>query len=247
MAHRGGSDYEPNLGKENTMTAFTNAVALGYRYIETDVQATKDGVLVCMHDDTLERVAGIQGTVRDFTAAELHKVRIDQTESVPFFDDVVEAFPHVRFNVDMKVSDAVDPLWEAVRAHHLHDRILVDSFSQSRISRFRRLSGGKIPTAMAPLGVVWASQVPLLPRFFGSSGVALQVPVADKVGPVLLKVVTSATIERVHAAGKVVHVWTVNDTDEMIRLIDMGVDGIFTDRPDLLKEVLVAKNMWEDS
>ena len=247
MAHRGGSNYEPNIGKENTMAAFAHAVALGYRYIETDVQATQDGVLVCMHDDTLERTAGIAATVGDFTAAELHKVKIDGTEPVPFFDEVVEAFPGVSFNVDMKVSDAVDPLWEAIRAHQLYDRILVDSFSDSRIARFRSLSGGKIPTAMARLGVAWASQIPFLSRHIGSPGVALQGPVEAKVGPLQLNVVTSTTIKRMHAIGKVVHAWTIDDRDEMIRLIDMGVDGIITDRPEVLKEVLVSKNMWEAS
>jgi len=244
MAHRGGALWEPNLGKENTRYAFSQAVSLGYRYLETDLQATKDGRLVCFHDTTLDRMTGVSGRVCDVTAEELAGISI-AGEPIPFFDEIVTAFPEVRFNVDLKTSDAVLPLVRAIDAYDLFDRILVDSFSQARISHFRGLTKGRVPTAMAPIGVAWTALIPILSGVISSPGVALQVPISEKVGPVFVHVVTQETIERVHRLGKVIHVWTINDPQEMECLIDWGVDGIITDRPDLLKEILVRRNLWE--
>jgi len=245
MAHRGGGLWEPNVGKENTFYAFSQAVSLGYRYVETDVQATKDGRLVCMHDTTLERVAGTAGAVKDFTGDELSGIRVAGTEPIPFFADVVDALPGIRFNVDIKTDDAVVPLARAVEVHNLWDRILVDSFSQMRISQFRTLTSGRVPTAIAPVGVAWTAFVPVLSAIVSSPAAAMQVPVTQKAGPVTLDVITPRIIARVHRLGKVVHAWTINEPGQMEQLIDWGVDGIITDRPDLLKEILVRRNLWE--
>lgn len=244
MAHRGGGLWEPNLGKENTLAAFRQAVSIGYRYLETDLQATADGRLVCMHDDTLERTAGAPGRVRDYTAAELSQFTVDG-EPIPFFDEVVEALPGARFNVDLKTEEAVRPLAAAIEELNLTDRILVDSFSQRRISRFRALTRGRVPTAMAQPGVVWTRFVPGLSTVLSSPAVAVQVPLTHSFGAVTVPVVTEQLIARVHRLGKVIHVWTINDQPDMERLIDLGVDGIITDRPDLLKNVLVGRNLWE--
>ena len=246
MAHRGGALWKPNEGKENTVHAFSQSVAIGYRYLETDLQASRDGRLVCMHDPTLERMTGVVGKVSDFTADELTELTV-AGEPIPFFDDVVDAFPKIRFNVDLKSDDAIEPLARTIEAHGIHDRILVDSFSQSRISRFRALTRGRIPTAMAPPGVVWTALVPLLSLVISSPGVAVQVPVRGKLGPIPLEIVTKEIIDRVHRLGKVLHVWTVNCPHEMELLIDWGVDGIITDRPDVLKSVLIRRELWEDS
>ena len=245
MAHRGGGLWEPNVGRENTFYAFTQAVELGYRYVETDVQATKDGQLVCMHDTDLQRVANTPGCVKDYTAQELAEIKVDGTEPVPFFSEVVDALPGVRFNVDTKTDDAVIPLVKAIEDHNLWDRILVDSFSQTRLSQFRTLTSGRVPTAIAPAGVAWTAFVPYLSGIVSSPGVAMQVPVTQKVGSVTLNVITPRIIDRVHSLGKVLHAWTINDPYEMECLIDWGVDGIITDRPDLLKEILVRRNLWE--
>ncbi|MCL2482878.1 MAG: glycerophosphodiester phosphodiesterase [Propionibacteriaceae bacterium] len=245
MAHRGGSYWEPNLGKENTLFAFSQAVSLGYRYIETDVQATRDARLVCMHDETLERVAHVAGRVADYTAAELSQITLISGEPIPFFDDVVEALPQTRFNVDLKVEGAIVPLVKAIMAHRLHNRILVDSFSQARLSRFRSLTHGQIPTAMAPPGVAWTAFVPLASAIVSSPGVAVQVPRTQKIGVLTVPVVTRGMIARVHALGKVIHVWTVDEVDDMEQLIDLGVDGIITDRPDRLARVLAGRDLWE--
>jgi glycerophosphoryl diester phosphodiesterase len=198
-----------------------------------------------MHDDTLDRVTGHPGRVRDLTAKELSELRVGGTEPIPLFEEIVDGLPHTRFNVDLKTDDSVEPIVAAIAAHNLHDRILVDSFSQRRISRFRTLTRGRIPTAMAPLGVAWTALVPILSTIISSPAVAVQVPVIGDIGPARIPVVTPQTIARVHQIGKVIHVWTIDDPDEMERLIDLGVDGIVTDRPDLLKEILIRRNLWE--
>ncbi|MDR0285459.1 MAG: glycerophosphodiester phosphodiesterase [Propionibacteriaceae bacterium] len=246
MAHRGGALWEPNLGKENTAHAFFGAVALGYRYLETDVRATRDGRLVCFHDDTLARLTGLAGAVSDYTAAELAAARVGGTEPIPLFEDIVDALPLTRFNVDLKTNDAVEPLVAAIARHRLQDRVLVASFSQRRLSRFRTLTAGSVATAMAPAGAAWTALVPA-GAVVASPGAAMQVPVAEPVGRVSLTVVTRATVDRVHRLGKAIHVWTVDEAAEMERLIDLGVDGIITDRPDLLKEVLVRHDLWEQA
>ena len=245
FAHRGGSDYPPNVGKENSLHAFNQAVALGYRYIETDVQATRDGHLVCFHDPTLDRLTGVAGAVADYPLADLRQMKLGGTEPIPLFDEMVEALPGIKFNVDLKAPGAIEPLVAAIAAHGLADRILVDSFSQVRLSRFRVLTAGRIPTALGLPGAAWLTQVPGLSRLVNSPGVALQVPVTQQVGPVQLRVITASSVARAHAAGKVVHVWTIDQADEMERLIDLGVDGIFTDRPEILKDVLIRRGLWD--
>ena len=242
MAHRGGSTWEPNIGKENTLAAFQAAVDLGYRYIETDVQATSDGQLVCFHDDTLERMTGTDKPVVELSGDDLRTLVTLSGEPIPFFDEVVEALPTTRFNVDLKTDQAVEPLIELIKAHRLQGRILVDSFYGPRLNRFRAQMGVEIPTAAAPGEVARV-------RFFGGVGpipaMALQVPLTHQFGPFTATIVTPATIARVHRLGKVIHVWTIDDVPEMERLIDMGVDGLVTDRPDLLKEVLIRRGLWQ--
>jgi len=246
LAHRGGGQWEPNRGVENTMAAFARAVALGYRYIETDLQATRDGDLVCFHDPTLERLTGQPGRMADLTSAEVAQLRVGG-EPIAFFAGVTEAFPEVNFNADLKTEQAIEPLVRLIADQRLADRILVDSFSQYRLSRFRALTRGRVPTAMAPPGVAWTVFVPFISRVIASPAVAVQVPVTYPIGRATVPVVTAAVVARVHAAGKVIHVWTIDDPAEMERLIDLGVDGIVTDRPDLLKAVLQRRGLWPTS
>ena len=102
LAHRGGALYEPNLGVENTMTAFRNAVALGYTHIETDVHATRDGRLVAFHDDRLDRVSDLQGRIRSLDWDEIRWARVGHGEHVPLLSEVIETFPETKLNIDLK-------------------------------------------------------------------------------------------------------------------------------------------------
>lgn len=238
MAHRGGSLLTANLGIENTVRAFTNAVALGFRYLETDVHTTRDGVLVAFHDDTTDRVTDVFGNVRDITYEELRTLRVGDREPVPTMDELFETFPDVNFNIDLKSVTSAESLADAIRRHDAERRVCVASFSRTRIRRFRSLMP-RVPTAVSPTGVAALTMGAMAP-----GGQVYQVPMKHPVGPVMVDIVTPKNIERIHASGRKIHVWTVDDPTTMHRLIDWGVDGIVTDRPDYLKDVLSARGMW---
>jgi glycerophosphoryl diester phosphodiesterase len=246
FAHRGGAGHPDLVGKENTIAAFRQAVSLGFRYIETDVNATVDGHLVVFHDDDLTRLTDGRGTVADRTLAEIDKLRVGQSETIPTLDEVFETFPDTQFNIDMKNAGAVAALVRAIDRHRAHDRVCVASFSNERLRAFRRLMGRRVPTAVSPIGIVWNAYVPLLPRLLNSPGTALQIPVSQPVGSRQIPVLTPRLLRHAHLAGKVVHVWTIDDPHEMHRLLDMGVDGIVSDRTDVLKQVFTERGIWEE-
>ncbi|MFD0864239.1 glycerophosphodiester phosphodiesterase [Tessaracoccus lubricantis] len=238
MAHRGGSFLTANLGIENTIRAFANAVALGFRYLETDVHTTRDGHLVAFHDVTLDRVTDVAGSLRDLSLDELSSLRVGDREPIPTLDELFETFPDINFNIDIKSVTAVQPLVDAIVKHGAERRVCVGSFARTRIRRFRSLLP-QVPTAVSPTGVA-----ALTMGVISSGGDVYQVPLEHPVGPVTVDIVTPKNIERIHAAGRRIHVWTVDDPTTMHRLIDWGVDGIVTDRPDFLKDVLRARGMW---
>lgn len=243
LAHRGGS-FHPGLeGLENTIEAFRHAVSLGYGYLETDVHVTSDGVLLAFHDNVLDRVTDQVGTLATTTYAEVRRARVGGREEIPRFVDLLDAFPDVRFNVDLK-SDGAVPVLAALLRTQPADRVLVGSFSRRRLRRFRRLTGGRVPTSAHPWEVALFRLSPSgrLAGRLAPAPAALQVP--HRRGPVT--VVTPGFVRRAHAAGRHVHVWTVDDTRHMHELLDLGVDGLVTDRTDLLKDVLVQRRLWRE-
>ncbi len=245
VAHRGGAGHPDIIGRENSLAAFQHAVGLGYRYLETDVHATRDGHLVAFHDDVLDRVTDARGPVRDLTLRELENVRIGGSEAIPTLDSLLETFPDSRFNIDIKHRSAVVPLVKAIERHRAQDRVCVASFSADRIRAFRRLMGRRVPTSVSPAAVLWNRGVPMLPRLLNSPGVAFQLPVSHTIWRQEVTLVTRRLLACAHAVGKVVHVWTVDDETLMNELIDAGVDGIITDRTDTLRSVLTARGIWE--
>lgn len=247
LAHRGGSLYGPNVGLENSATAFANAVDLGFRYLETDVHATSDGVLVAFHDDHLDRVSDTAGPIAALPWSVVREARIGGREPIPTLAQLLESFPDARFNIDIKAPGAIAPLWRLIAAMAAYDRVCVGSFSDRRLAAFRKRSGGRVATSAGPADV---AATRLLPRritaLLRSPAVALQIPVSQPLPRSTreLTVVTPALLRRAHEAGKQVHVWTIDDAQEMHRLLDLGVDGIVTDRPDTLKDVLVGRGQW---
>lgn len=232
FAHRGGASEAP----ENTLPAIQHAVGLGYRYLETDVHVTADGVLVAFHDDDLARTCGRPGRISELPWREVAEARVDGRVPIPRFDDLVEALPGVRWNVDCKTDVAVPALVSAVHRHRLLDRTCVAAFSDRRLARLRRDLGDGALVAMGPARV---ALLKLTGRNPGRVGVA-QVPVRyGRVG-----VVSARFVERAHRSGAHVHVWTIDDPVEMTRLLDLGVDGIMTDAPSVLKDTLVARGAW---
>lgn len=244
FAHRGGALLSANLGRENTMHAFGSAVALGYRYLETDVHATSDGVLVAFHDERLDRVTDGTGLIREQTWAELSEVVVGAQDRIPRLVDVLVRFPEARFNIDAKSDAAVDLLADTIEHLNVHERVCVSSFSLARLQRLRRKVGRRVASSSTAMGVVWTRFSPLASAI-GAVGQALQIPVRRRVAGRWVTLVTEALVQRAHAQGKQVHVWTIDDEAEMERLIDLGVDGIFTDRPDRLRTVLLRRGLWD--
>ena len=148
FAHRGGAAHAP----ENSWRAFEHAVGLGYEYLETDVQATADGVLIAFHDRTLDRVTGQPGRVCRLTLKEIAGARIGGTEPIPVLEDVLAAWPDVRFNIDVKDAPAIAPLAGVLRRTNAWDRVCVVSFSASRLRAARRALDRPVCMAASPLG-----------------------------------------------------------------------------------------------
>ncbi|MHC5907142.1 glycerophosphodiester phosphodiesterase [Streptomyces sp. S6] len=237
FAHRGGAAD----GLENTVAQFRRAVELGYRYIETDVHATRDGKLAAFHDATLDRVTDGAGRIADLPWADVAQARVGGTEPVPLFEELLETFPEVRWNVDMKAEPSMHPLLNLIARTNSWDRVCVGSFSEARLVRAQRLAGPRLATSYGTRGVLnlrlrsWG-----VPAAVRRSAVAAQVPEAQSGIPVVDRLFVRAA----HARGLQVHVWTVNEPARMHRLLDLGVDGIMTDHIDTLREVMQERGVW---
>lgn len=236
FAHRGGAGDWP----ENTMPAFEHAVGLGYTYVETDVHTTADGVLVAFHDDHLDRVTDRNGAIADLSWSEVAAAVVGGSGRVPLLEDILGAFPDVRVNIDPKAERAVEPLAEVILRTGSVDRVCVGAFSDKRLARLRELVGDRLCSSLGPRGtaaLIAASKG--LPTGQLHAACA-QVPVAAKG----VTITTPELVAAAHDRGMQVHVWTVDDPTEMHRLLDMGIDGIMTDRPAVLREVLEARGEW---
>ncbi len=242
LAHRGGSFYGPNLGRENTIAAFANAVELGYGYLETDVQATRDGMLVVFHDDRLERVTDGRGVIAEQTYAEIRTARTVAGDVIPTLDEVLEEFPGTRFNIDCKTEAAVAPLVEVLRRHAAVDRVCVGSFSTKRLTAVRAALGPALATAAGTRGVAAMRFTPrIASRLVHSPAPVFQIPLTTDIAGRTVRTFTTGLLRRAHRLGKHVHVWTVDDRAEMERLLDLGVDGLVSDRIDVLRDVFTAR------
>jgi glycerophosphoryl diester phosphodiesterase len=244
MAHRGGALHPDNLGYENSMHAFEHAVGLGYRYLETDLHATSDGVVIAFHDDRLDRVTDARGMIGQLPAAEIARARIHGLDPIPRLSELLSGFPQARFNIDAKSPAAVRLLAETIVEHEAYDRVCVSSFGVRRVHELRRRLGRRVASCVSAAGVAANRFLPWLTRVLQSPAPVLQIPARHRFRGRTVTLVTPRLIADVHRAGKQVHVWTVDDRPEIERLIDLGVDGIFTDRIDTLKDVLVERGRW---
>jgi len=239
FAHRGGTEAAP----ENSLAAFAAAVELGIPYLETDVHLTSDGVMVAFHDDQLDRVTDMAGKIADLPWSEVSKARIGGTEPIPTMDAVLDAFPSTRINIDAKSHEVVVSLAECLRRHDALDRVCVGGFSDKRLARLRALLGDGLCTSAGPRETAAFMAGVKIPGFRIPSDAAyrcLQVPVRQAG----LELVSEATVAAAHANGLAVHVWTIDEPLEMHRLLDLGVDGIMTDRPSVLRSVLEDRGTW---
>ena len=231
------------------MEAFERAVGLGYRYLETDVHLTADGVVVAIHDDTLDRTTDGEGPVAQRAWGEITRLTVAGGGRVPRLDELLTAWPDVRWNIDCKAPAAAGPLLRTLRRHDALDRVCVGSFDGPTVAGLRAEAGGRLCTAATRAEVrrlVVAGSTPRRVRPLLAARLrcdAAQVPVAEG----RTTVVTEGFVDACHAVGVAVHVWTVDEEAEMRRLLDLGVDGLITDRAALLRDVLAERGAWPPS
>ena len=251
IAHQGGEGLRPS----NTLIAFENAVALGVDVLEMDVHSTNDGVLVLIHDDTVDRTTDGTGRVNDFTLAELQQLDAGeywtaddgattpyrgQGVRIPTLDEVLTAFPQMKFNIEIKQIEPsiASSLCEALRAHDLTDRALIASFHPTAMNEFRaacpEVATSMVEDEIRPFFIL---NTIFLGALYNPPGAAFQVP--EYSGS--LHVLTPRFVRGAQANNVAVHPWTIDDPADMARFLDMGVDGIITDRPDLMIELLRSR------
>jgi glycerophosphoryl diester phosphodiesterase len=242
FAHRGGSEGHP----ENTLAAFAAAIDLGYRYLETDVHATADGVLIAFHDERLDRLTDRTGLVAEMPWSDIRQACVVGREPIVAFDELLGAFPEARINVDPKHDAAVPLLIRAMRDPGIAARLCIGSFSDRRVAEIRGAIGPAACTALGPWEIAalragaWGVR-PLLGRLGKRAGRCVQIPQWGRGG---IPLIEPRLITAAHDLGLPVHVWTINEPDEMGRLLDLGVDGLFTDRPTVLRSVLQERDAW---
>jgi glycerophosphoryl diester phosphodiesterase len=243
FAHRGGALE----GHENTVAAFERALALGYRYLETDAHATSDGVLLAFHDHTLDRVTDRSGRIAALPYRVVGRALIGGTEPIPLLEDLLGSWPQARFNIDVKEAGVIGPLAKAVRRTNAHDRVCLTSFSDERLASARAAMGREVCSALGPRGVAalraaaaTSAYGRLLARLARAGVPCAQVPVGFRG----LRVTTRSLVRTAHALGMQVHVWTINDPVRMESLLDLGVDGIMTDNISGLRDVLDRRGLW---
>ena len=236
IAHRGGSLER----LENSLSAFQHAWSLGYRYMETDMQASSDGVVYIFHDDTLERVSNGAGLFCQHSSAEIDRLRLNNGEPIPRLTDVLAALPEAIFNIDIKRADGTKPMAQFLRTHDQAHRVIAASFSSSRLKLLKSLVAHPVS--------VTAVQNDIIKLILSSWGlpvsrpdvIAAQVPISHYGIPI----VTKSFVRSCKRLGIKLHVWTIDDEVDMRWLIDIGVDGIMTDKPSLLKQVCLEKSCW---
>lgn len=244
IAHRGGGREWP----ENSVSAFTNVTDLGYRYVETDVRATSDGQVMVFHDATLNRVTDRVGRISALPYSEVRKARISGRDRVMTLEELFTKFPDTFVNIDVKDDHTLEPLLRLINRMDVLNRICLGSFSAMRLRTVRSRLGSAAATSLtAPevASLVAASQLGPFARIaeLALPDVAncVQVPIRQTGIPII----TPRFVSAAHRRGLAVHAWTIDDEPTMHRLLDMGVDGIMTDRPTLLRSVLRDRGQWE--
>lgn len=245
MAHRGGYDDKVPAPLENSLLAFVHAVDdLGFTYVETDVHATADGVLVAFHDDRLDRVTNLAGKISQLPWSVVRQARIAGSEPIPTMDEVFDALPTARINIDIKEAGAIRPLVAAIERHHAAHRVCVASFSPRRLAAFQALTGGRIATAASLDSVARAAYVPGLLVRHGLTSQAFQIPRTQNIGRIHLPVLTQGLKRVAREQGMRIHVWTIDEADDMESLISAHVDGIVSNRIHTLRRVTRMRGIW---
>ena len=228
-AHRGGSIEAP----ENTLESFEYAIDLGSTYIETDVQLSADGIPFIFHDDDLLRLLGKDLLFNTLHSEEINQLRLFDSYQIPTLEAALKKFPNAFFQIDIKTDEVATPTMQVIKELGAFNRICIASFSSKRL----KLVKEHYPETCLSMG-----PIEVLKLFLSSFGLykktiqgdCLQIPIYQYG----IKLVTKRFVKFVQSLGLKIHVWTINDEETMQELINLGVNGIITDKPKLLKEVL---------
>ncbi len=239
IAHRGGG----GLAQENSLAAFGLASGLGLRYLETDVRVTSDGHLMCFHDETLDRVTSATGPIQSRSLLELRALRINGIEPIPTFNEALDAFPDQCFTVDTKDQRGLAPLVKCLQRKGVAERVCIAGAWDGWLAQVH----AEVPEVSSALG--WRSLSALL--MFARAG--LRPPRALATAPFAhvpvhlgrIPIFVERLVEMSHGIGLRVVTWTVDEPVVMRHLLDVGVDAIISDRPDVLREVLVSRDQWK--
>lgn len=248
IAHQGGDGIWPG----DTMFAFQHAVDLGVDVLEMDLHVTKDDILVLMHDETVDRTTDGTGAVESMTLAEIKQLDAGyhwtadegatfpyrgQGITVPTLEEVFRAFPDMRMTIEIKKTgpSVAKPFCSLIRAYQMQDRVLVASFHDERMKEFRRVCPEVATSGANDETTVFVVMTKAFLGGFHSPGFySLQVP-EESSG---ITIMTQAFVNAAHERRLAVEPWTINDPEQMKRYIEWGVDGIITDRPDIMLELL---------
>ena len=253
IAHRGGKGLAP----EGTMAAFDKAVSLGAHVLEYDTHITSDGHLVVIHDDTVDRTTNGSGKVNEMTLEEVQMLDAgyhftdengdytfrDKGVYLPTIEEVFQKYPNMRHLIELKDTNApelyeemIQELWRLIQKYEMEDNVMVGSFTHEINERFEAVSWGQIPIGAGEEAVrdFATKHVAYLNGLADSSVDSLQLP-TEAEG---FDLTTKNMIQSAKARNMSVYYWTINEKDEMRRLIEKEVDGIMTDYPDRLIEVL---------
>ncbi len=236
IAHRGGAKETV----ENSLEAFEHAVSLGYRYLETDVHLTRDGVVVVFHDSQLDRVSTETGAIGNWSWADLQNVDLKNGGTIISLDTMLSEFPDSYINIDAKSDAVTSPLLDVLDRADAYERVCIGSFSDKRLRDVRERKGDQACTSLGPRATLrFMASMYRVPVKLPKTN-ALQLPMGVGGVPIL----TQRLVERAHELGLKVHAWTIDEASEMNHLLDIGIDGIMTDRPTLLRTVFEQRDLW---
>lgn len=241
IAHRGGAWEAP----ENTALAFDRARLLGFRYLETDVRATADGEAVVFHDHHLDRVSAALGKIRDQPWSVVRDTLIHGHQPILRLDELLERYPDVVFNLDIKEQAAIGPFLDVIRRSGAIDRVVAASFSLRRLRAVREALGPRLASSLAPQEILALHRIATGRRAWTAiprGAACVQVPM--RIGR--RQLVTEDFVRSAHERQLQVHVWTIDSPEDIGVLLDLDVDGIMTDRPTVLREEYRARGIWPD-
>ena len=230
LSHRGNS----KKFIENSFEAFNSVVQMGYKYIETDLRMTLDKEVIAFHDPDLKRLFNLDLQVKDLTFNEIANLFKEKNCSLLTLEDVLKEFPKIYFNIDLKVEEVIQDSIKVVADFNAFDRVCFASFHSNRTGKVLRYN----QNAIVSMGMKDIALFKFF-KFNNKNKKIIQIPLKWKG----IKILTRNLIQKAHKSNLLVHVWTINDRKLINNLIDLGVNGIVTDEPELLMEIMKERDL----